>query len=62
MISELQFVGFGRKQEASDAIVEDIMRRLDVERLLDFGIGSADEMEKDHSGEQGSQKDIYTST
>lgn len=34
------------------------MGRLDIERLLDFGVGSKDEMEEDEQGDESGEQGI----
>lgn len=59
VIFQLQFADAIRKEEVTNTISEDIMCGLDIERFLNFGIWSADEMEEDQSRDQCRDDYVY---
>ena len=59
VIFQLQFARGLRKEEVTNTIGEDIMRSLDIERFLDLGIWSADEMDEDQSRDQCRDDYVY---
>lgn len=42
-----------------EAILDYVMRGLDVERLLDFGVGSDEEMEEDEGWDEGIDDNVF---
>ena len=59
VIFQLQFARAIGKEEVTNPISEDIMRSLDIERFLNLGIWSADEMDEDQSRDQCRNDYVY---
>lgn len=60
VIFQLQFARTIRKEEFTNPISEDIVCGLDIERLFNLGIWSANEMEEDQSRDQCRDDYVYT--